>query len=127
MKEEKRKEKVADKKKPKKDNNKEMTRDFTLNLHKRLFKMQFKKRGKRAMNEILRFARKQMTVKDVRVDSELNHYIWKNGIRDIPNKVRVRIAKKKNQDEDAKEPFFCLVQHVDVENFSGLRTENAKA
>ena len=127
MKEEKRKEKVADKKKPKKDNNKEMTRDFTLNLHKRLFKIQFKKRGKRAMNEILRFARKQMAVKDVRVDSELNHYIWKNGIRDVPNKVRVRIAKKKNQDEDAKEPFFCLVQHVDVEAFSGLRTENAKA
>jgi len=114
-------------KKPKKDTSKELTRDFTINLHKRLHKIQFKKRGKRAINEIRRFAQKQMWVKDVRMDAELNHYVWKNGIRDIPNKVRIRIAKKKNQDEDAKEQFFCLVQHVDVEEFSGLRTENAKA
>ena len=68
-----------------------------------------------------------MWEKDVRMDTELNHYVWKNGIRDIPNKVRIRISKKKNQDEDAKEQFYCLVHHVDVESFSGLRTENAKA
>jgi large subunit ribosomal protein L31e len=110
-----------------KDPNKELTRDFTLNLHKRLHKIQFKKRGKRAMNEIRRFAQKEMWTNDVRMDSELNHYIWQDGIRNIPDKVRIRISKKKNQDEDAKEPFFCLVQHVDVEEFSGLRTENAKA
>ena len=119
--------KVKGEKKPKKDLNKEITRDFTLNLHKRLHKIQFKKRGKRAVNEILRFAKKQMWVKDVRMDTELNHFLWKNGIRHMPNKVRVRISKKKNQDEDAKEPFFCLVQHVDVDDFSKLRTENAKA
>ena len=114
-------------KKQHKDPNKEVTRDFTVNLHKRLHKIQFKKRGKRAINEIRRFAQKQMWTKDVRLDTELNHFVWMDGIRDIPNKVRIRIAKKKNQDEDAKEPFYCLVQHVDVEDFSGLRTENAKA
>lgn len=114
-------------KKQTKDNNKEMTRDFTLNLHKRLHKIQFKKRGKRAITEIRKFAQSQMWTKDVRLDSELNHYIWQDGIRDIPDKVRIRIAKKKNQDEDAKEPFYCLVQQVDVESFDGLRTENAKA
>jgi len=125
MKEQKPKEKVD--KKAKKDHNKEVTRDFTLNLHKRLHKIQFKKRGKRCINEIRKFAQSQMWTKDVRLDAELNHYIWQDGIRDIPNKVRIRIAKKKNQDEDAKEPFYCLVQHVDVEDFAGLRTENAKA
>ena len=129
MKEEKRKsnESTKDAKKEKKDMNKEVTRDFTLNLHKRLHKIQFKKRGKRAITEIKKFAQQQMHVKDIRVDAELNHYIWKNGIRDVPNKVRVRISKKKSQDEDAQEPFFCLVQNVDVEDFSGLRPENAKA
>ncbi len=125
MKEETRKEKGD--KKAKKDPNREVTRDFTINLHKRIHKIQFKKRGKRAINEIRRFAQKQMWTKDVRLDSELNHYVWQDGIRDIPNKVRIRISKKKNQDEDAKEPYYCLVQHVDVEGFSGLRTENAKA
>ena len=123
MKEEK---KGADKRQ-KKDLNKELTRDFTLNLKKRLHKIQFKKRGKRAINEIRRFAQKEMWTKDVRIDTELNHYVWKNGIRNVPDKVRIRVSKKKNQDEDANEPFFCLVQHVDVEDFSGLRTENAKA
>eukprot|EP00826_Nyctotherus_ovalis_P017473 TRINITY_DN15152_c0_g1_i1.p1 TRINITY_DN15152_c0_g1~~TRINITY_DN15152_c0_g1_i1.p1 ORF type:complete len:124 (-),score=59.71 TRINITY_DN15152_c0_g1_i1:132-503(-) len=123
MKEEK---KGADRR-PKKDLNKEMTRDFTLNLKKRLYKIQFKKRGKRAVNEIRRFAQKQMWTRDVRIDTELNHYIWKNGIRNVPDKVRIRVSKKKNQDEDATEAFFCLVQHVDVEDFAGLRTENAKA
>ena len=114
-------------KKQQKDQSKELTRDFTVNLHKRLHKIQFKKRGKRAINEIRRFAQKQMWTKDVRLDTELNHFVWMDGIRDIPNKVRIRISKKKNQDEDAKEPFYCLVQHVDVDEFSGLRTENAKA
>lgn len=124
MKEEGKKEK---KQKQHKDPNKETTRDYTLNLHKRLHKIQFKKRAKRAINEIRRFAQKQMWTKDVRLDSELNHYVWQTGIRDIPDKVRIRVSKKKNQDEDAREPFYCLVQHVDVEDFSGLRTENAKA
>lgn len=119
--------KAKGEKKPQKDLNKEITRDYTLNLHKRLHKIQFKKRGKRAVNEILKFAKKQMWVKDVRMDTELNHFLWKNGIRHMPNKVRVRISRKKNQDEDAKEPFFCLVQHVDVDSFSKLRTEKAKA
>eukprot|EP00830_Metopus_es_P000076 TRINITY_DN100_c0_g1_i4.p1 TRINITY_DN100_c0_g1~~TRINITY_DN100_c0_g1_i4.p1 ORF type:complete len:150 (-),score=45.44 TRINITY_DN100_c0_g1_i4:125-535(-) len=129
MKEGKAKDKKADKKgdkKPRKDNNKEMIKEYTVNLHKRLFKMQFKKRGKRAIRELKKFAQTQMWVKDVRIDSELNHFIWKNGIRDVPNKVRIRVSKKKNQDEDAKEPFFCLVQHLDVEDFSGLRTETPK-
>ena len=125
MKEEKRKEKGE--KKAKNDPNREITRDFTVNLHKRVHKIQFKKKGKRAINEIRKFAQKQMWTKDVRLDSELNHYIWQDGIRNIPNRVRIRISKKKNQDEDAKEPFYCLVQHVDVEEFTGLRTENAKA
>ncbi len=127
MKEEKRKEKSGESKKVKKDLNKELTRDYTLNLHKRLFKIQFKKRGKRAIREIKKFATQQMHVQDIRIDAELNHYIWMNGIRDTPNKVRIRISKKKSQDEDAKEPYFCLVQNVDVEDFSHLRTENAKA
>ncbi len=127
MKEEKNKDSGKGAKKVKKDLNKELTRDYTLNLHKRLFKIQFKKRGKRAIREIKKFAQQQMHVKDIRVDAELNHYIWKNGIRDTPNKVRIRISKKKSQDEDAREPYFCLVQNVDVEHFAGLRTENAKA
>jgi large subunit ribosomal protein L31e len=39
--------------------------------------------------------------------------------------VRVRISRKKNEDEDAKEKFYCLVQHLEVDSFEGLKTEKA--
>jgi large subunit ribosomal protein L31e len=44
----------------------------------------------------------------------------------VPNKVRVRITRSKNEDEDAKEKFFSTIQLLSVESFSGLQTENKK-
>ena len=61
----------------------------------------------------------------MRVDTSLNRFIWTNGVRNVPRKVRVRISRKKNEDEDAKEKFYSLVQHLQVESFEGLKTENA--
>jgi large subunit ribosomal protein L31e len=55
----------------------------------------------------------------------LNRFVWSTGIRNVPRKVRVRISRKKNEDEDAKEKFYCLVQNIQVDGFSGLKTENA--
>jgi len=40
-----------------------------------------------------------------------------NGIRNVPKRVRVRMSRKRNEDEDAKNKFFTLVQHVPVESF----------
>jgi large subunit ribosomal protein L31e len=61
----------------------------------------------------------------VRVDTSLNRFIWSNGIRNVPRKVRIRVSRKKNEDEDAKEKFYSLVQHLQVDSFEGLKTENA--
>lgn len=61
----------------------------------------------------------------MRVDTSLNRFLWSNGVRNVPNKVRVRISRKKNEDEDAKEKFYSLVQHLQVDSFTGLKTENA--
>ena len=66
-----------------------------------------------------------MFTKDVRVDPSLNRFLWSSGIRNVPRKVRVRISRKKNEDEDAKDKFFSLVQHLQVDSFDGLKTENA--
>ena len=43
----------------------------------------------------------------------------------MPRKIRVRISRKKNEDEDAKDKFYSLVQHVQVDTFEGLKTEKA--
>ena len=55
----------------------------------------------------------------------MNRFVWSTGIRNVPRKVRVRISRNKNEDEDAKEKFYCLVQNIQVDGFSGLKTENA--
>merc|ERR1719407_28152 len=53
-----------------------------------------------------------MRTKDVRVDTKLNKYLWSNGVRNVPKRVRVRMSRKCNEDEDAKEKLYTLVQHV---------------
>ena len=100
-------------------------RDYTINVHKMLHGIQFKKRAPRCIRDIKRFAAKEMFTEDVRIDTGLNRFIWINGIRNVPRKVRVRITRKRNEDEDAKHKFYSLVQHVQVDSFDGLKTEKA--
>lgn len=48
-----------------------------------------------------------MGTSDVRVDSKLNKFVWHRGVRNIPRRVRVRLSRKRNEDEDAAEPVRC--------------------
>ncbi|KAF8822490.1 ribosomal protein RPL31 [Cardiosporidium cionae] len=98
------------------------TRDYTIRLHKLLHKVQFKKRAPRAIREIKSFARKVMQTKDVRIDTMLNKIIWSEGIRNVPRRIRVRIARQANVDELSTEKMFTLVQYVSVDSFKGLKT-----
>merc|ERR1719230_1875398 len=103
-----------------------VTRDYTVHLHKYLYGVSFKKRAPKAMRIIRKFASKVMRTQDVRMDVKLNKFIWSNGIRNVARRVRVRMTRKRNEDEDAKEKMFTLVQHVPVESFKGLQTENVR-
>ena len=79
-----------------------VTREYTVNLHKRLHKLKFKSKAPRAIKEIKAFASKVMGTKDVRVDVNLNKAVWKQGIKNVPNRVRIVISRRRNDDEDAK-------------------------
>mmetsp|Transcript_106791 Transcript_106791/g.281683 ORF Transcript_106791/g.281683 Transcript_106791/m.281683 type:complete len:120 (+) Transcript_106791:108-467(+) len=103
-----------------------VTRDYTIHMHKLLHKVQFKKRATRAIREIRKFATRSMSTKDVRIDTKLNKFVWSNGIRNIPKRIRVRMARKRNEDEDATDKTFTLVQHVPVESFKNLQTETVR-
>ncbi len=76
------------------------------------------------MKEIAKFASKAMKTNDVRVDVKLNKYMWSKGIRNVPYRVRVRLSRRRNEDEDAKEKMYTLVTHVPVASFKGLITKN---
>ncbi|CAG2162773.1 unnamed protein product [Oppiella nova] len=104
--------------------NEVITREYTVHLHKRLHGVGFKKKAPRAIKEIRRFASKHMGTVDVRIDTRLNKYLWSKGIRNVPYRVRVRLARRRNEDEDSPNKLYTLVTHVAVPSFKGLQTEN---
>lgn len=101
-----------------------ITREYTINIHRRIHGIGFKRRAPRAITEIKKFAEKQFGTPDVRIDTRLNKYIWTNGIKNVPYRVRVRLSRKRNDDEESIHKLYTLVQHVPVASFKGLQTEN---
>merc|ERR1712210_230201 len=105
-----------------------VTREYTINLHKRLHGIGFKYRAPRAVKEIKKFAEKQMGTKDVRIDTRLNKAIWAQGVRGVPFRMRVRLARLRNEDEDSVHKLYTLVTYVTIPKggFKGLQTENVE-
>jgi len=66
-----------------------------------------------------------MGTTDVRIDVKLNKHVWSSGIRSVPRRVRVRIARKRNDEEDAKEELYSLVTvaEIPLEGLKGLSTK----
>merc|ERR1712110_1379942 len=112
--------------KPKSTLSEVITREYTINLHKRLHGIGFKYRAPRAIKEVKKFAEKQMGTADVRVDTRLNKHIWSQGVKNVPFRVRVRLARLRNEDEDSVNKLYTLVTHVNVATFKGLQTENVE-
>jgi large subunit ribosomal protein L31e len=114
---------MVDKGKSRKDE--VVTREYTIHLHKRLHGCTFKKKAPKAIKEIRKFAQKAMGTSDVRLDVKLNKHIWSRGVRNVPTRVRVRIARKRNDDEDAKEELYSYVTVAEVppEGFANLGTK----
>lgn len=99
-----------------------VTREYTIHLKKRVFGVQFKKRAPKAVKAVSAFAQKEMGTSDVRIDPLLNKALWQRGIKGVPTRVRVRISRKRNDEENAKEKLFSYVQAVNVANPKGLET-----
>ena len=88
-----------------------LTRELTVNLHKHLHDVQFKKKAPRAVKIIKKIVTRNMLTKDVRIDPELNKEIWKNGVRNLPTRVKVIMERKKNEDEEeGQEQMYTLVK-----------------
>ena len=109
-------------KRPRTNKNAAISRLYTIHLHKRVHGASFKSRAPRAVKAIKEFAKKAMGVSDVRLDVRLNKFIWSQGIKNVPHRVRVKISRKRNEDEDAKEKMYTLVEHVPVASFGNLQT-----
>merc|ERR1712198_612392 len=117
----------SDKKSSKSPLNEVVTREYTINLHKRIHGMQFKKRAPRAIREIKKFAEAMMGTSDVRIDVSLNKFVWSQGVRNVPRRARIRLARRHNDDEDSTNKLYTLVSHVKVDGFKGLHTTTVEA
>merc|ERR1711973_306710 len=89
--------------------------------------MQFKKRAPRAIREIKKFAEQMMGTSDVRIDVSLNKFVWSQGVRNVPRRARIRLARRHNDDEDSTNKLYTLVSHVKVDGFKGLQTTTVEA
>ncbi|KAF8474226.1 ribosomal protein L31e [Kalaharituber pfeilii] len=99
-----------------------VAREYTIHLHKRVFGLSFKKRAPRAIKEIKAFAHKEMGTEDVRLDPQLNKEVWRSGVKGVPYRLRIRISRKRNDEEGAKHKLYSYVQAVNVKNPKGLHT-----
>ncbi|XP_058054590.1 large ribosomal subunit protein eL31 [Anopheles bellator] len=114
-------------KKPKSAINEVVTRECTINLNRRLHTVGYKKRSPRAIKIVRKFAEKEMGTTDVRIDTRLNKAIWHRGIRNPPFRIRVRLSRRRNDDEDSPNKLYTLVTYVAVPTFKELQTENVES
>ncbi|CAF3480075.1 unnamed protein product [Fusarium graminearum] len=59
---------------------------------------------------------------DVRIDPQLNKKVWEQGIKGVDYRIRVRISRRRNDEEGAKEKLYSYVQAVNVKDPKGLPT-----
>ncbi|XP_041513799.1 60S ribosomal protein L31-like [Microtus oregoni] len=87
--------------------NKVVTQENTINIHKHIHGLPLghskfiQKHAPRALKEIWKFAMKEMGTPDVQIDTRLNKALWAKGIRSVPYRIRVRLSRKCNEDEDS--------------------------
>ncbi|XP_013969902.1 60S ribosomal protein L31-like [Canis lupus familiaris] len=83
-----------------------------------------RKERRRALKDIRKFAMKELGTPDVRIDTRLNKAVWAKGIRNVPYRIRVRLSRKRNEDEDSPNKLYTLVTYVPVTTLKNLQTVN---
>src|SRR4051812_30908769 len=97
-----------------------IARIYTINFSKAWLTPKHK-RTDRVVNMIKEFAIKHMKSSQIKIDQELNRYIWERGKTNPPRKVRVRIVK----DED-DQVIVSLYEDIIIESHSQTKTETSE-
>lgn len=96
-----------------------LARIYTINFSKAWLTPKHK-RTDRVINMIKEFAIKHMKSSQIKIDQELNRYIWERGKTNPPRKVRVRIVK----DED-DQVIISLYEDVVIESDSQVKADES--
>ena len=87
-----------------------LARIYTINFSKAWLTPKHK-RTDRVINMIKEFAIKHMKSSQIKIDQELNRYIWEKGKTNPPRKVRVRIVR-----DDDDQVIVSLYEDIVVDN-----------
>ncbi|XP_060229303.1 large ribosomal subunit protein eL31-like, partial [Meriones unguiculatus] len=105
--------------------NEVVTEEYATNIHKHIHGVAFKRRAPGALSEIRKFAMKEMGTPDVRLDTRLSKAVWAKGIRSVPYRIRERLFRKRDEDEDSPNALYTLVTYVPVTTFKDLQSVNS--
>ena len=88
------------------------------------------------MDSIRKFAQKAMCTEDVRIDPTVNKYVWSKGVHNVPRRIRVRLSRKVNEEDEENKTvgylfheviaqFYTYVEVLSVPTFHNLQTKVA--
>ena len=97
-----------------------IARIYTINFSKAWLTPKHK-RTDRVVNMIKEFAIKHLKSSQIKIDQDLNRYIWQKGKTNPPRKVRVRIVK----DED-DQVIVSLYEDIVIESDSQPKIETSE-
>jgi large subunit ribosomal protein L31e len=97
-----------------------IARIYTINFSKAWLTPKHR-RTDRVVNMIKEFAIKHMKSSQIKLDQELNRYIWQKGKTNPPRKVRVRIVK----DED-EQVIVSLYEDIQIESESKAKSSGVQ-
>jgi large subunit ribosomal protein L31e len=103
--------------------------ETTIHLAKLIHGKKFASRAPMAIKKIRAFAAKMFKTKDNRVDGSLNTYVWSQGVKGVPGRVRVRIERRVAENTEGtskRQRLYTVISHVPVNTFKKLTTSFAK-
>jgi len=102
---------------------KEFSIECSFNLHKRTFGIKFKNRVSRAIKEIKEFSKKITKVNTTRIDPLLNKLLCKGGSKRVPNKIRIRLSKRRYLIDGDSENWVVYITIVENKSLKKIQPE----
>ncbi|KAL0481807.1 ribosomal protein L31 [Acrasis kona] len=104
---------------------KETGYEVTYNVLKNLRGSLLDYRANRCIREIKRFVRQFTQTSAIVIAPELNQYIWSQGKKNPPRKIRLHLERKPFEDEERAGKYFTHVGFKLVKSFKGLKTSHS--
>lgn len=93
----------------------------TVHINKLVHNSRRKIRAQRAIKEIVKAGQNLMGTETVKVDQELNSFIWKHGKSSTPTRVRVVFERKADEKNDNE--MITVASYKEVATFKNLQSE----